>query len=58
MQRDAPGLGEYVSLVGEERGGVCWPELVAGLAGGSGDARRNCRSLEAEEESCLGGKVR
>ena len=52
----APGFGECVCVLGKERGGAGSPELFAELAGGSGDARRNCRSLEAEGESCLGGK--
>ena len=32
------------------------PELFAELAGDSGNARQNCRSLEAEGRGCLGGK--
>ena len=48
MQRDAPGLGEYVSVVKEERGGRICPESRGKLVGDSGRANQIRGSLGVE----------
>ena len=56
MQRYAPGLGEYVSLVGEARGNAVLPELAKNLVGDGGGAEEIGGSLGALLLRCLRGK--